>query len=266
MKSIVIVAIVAVAGFLAWQNFPGLRTSISKAANEYGGWTEEARKEDPVGFIQHAQKKLAADIEKFEEARDSLDENKRNAETQLESFRNDEANADQLANKFRDLYQDAEASGAWPVDYLGQSYNREALIQQVTDLRTTQTNATELQAKYVEVITKVELTREELRDRISKSKFQLQRLEAEEAIVKVEKLTSDTEELLAQVNELVEGNSRIAEDPVRTVAELLDAAEKQASAEEKTAASTGASSDTMDFLNARPSSAATTSNKDGDDA
>ncbi|MEM9382888.1 MAG: hypothetical protein AAGB93_23255 [Planctomycetota bacterium] len=245
MKTIVIVAVVAIAGFLAWQNFPGLRTSISKAANEYGGWTEEARRNDPVGFIQHAQKELAGDIEQFEEARASLDVNKRNAETQLDKFRNDEANATELANKFKSLFQTAEASGTWPVDYLGESYDRQALIDQVDDLLAEKANATKLQAQYLEVITKVDLTRDALRDRISESNFKLKELEAQEAIVKVDKLTTDSEELLAQVNELVEGNTKVAADPVRSIDELLKAADKQASA----AAKEDAPSAALDFLN-----------------
>ena len=64
-------------------------------------------------------------------------------------------------------------------------------------------------------------------------------------MVKVDKLSTETDELLAQVNELVEGNTRVAEDPVRSVDELLQAAAEQAAANEKAAEPAAA----LDFLN-----------------
>lgn len=245
MKQLIIVAVVAIVGVLAWQNLPGLRNKITKAANEYGGWTEEARRDDPVGFIQHAQKELQADIVQFEEARDSLDQNKLDAEKQLEAFRDEEQAATELASTMRELYKGAEENNAWPVTYLGEEYSREKLIEQVDDLLAAEKNARERQADYQKVIDKVELTRVELRTRINDSNVALDKLKAQEAMVKVDKLSKETDELLAQVNELVEGNTRVAEDPVRSVDELLQAAADQAAAEEKATEPSAA----LDFLN-----------------
>ena len=245
MKYIVILAVVAAAGIFAWNKFPGLRTSISQAANEYGGWTEEARQKDPVGFIQHAQKALQNDIAEFEEARQSLDKNKGDAEARLEEFRDDEVAATELANTMRELFKTADADGSWPVTYLDREYSRTDLVEQVEELLATKANAIERQADYQRVIDKVELTRIELRSRISDSKMALDKLAAQEAMVKVDRLSTEADALLAQVNELVEGNTRVAADPVRSVDELLQAAADQASAETKASEPTAA----MDFLN-----------------
>lgn len=245
MKSIVIVAAVALLGFLAWQNFPGLRNRISQAANEYGGWTEEARREDPVGFMQHAQSELRTDIEEFEMARKSLGETKLEAENDLEKFRDQEQSATALANAMRELFKAADANGEWPVTYLEQSYTREQLIDQVDELLAAKANAIARQADYQSIVERVALTSDDLRDRISDSRMALDELKAKETMVKVDKLSKETDELLAQVNELVEGNTRVAADPVRNVDELLQAAAEQAKAE----ATATEPSAAVDFLN-----------------
>ena len=111
-------------------------------------------------------------------------------------------------------------------------------------LLATKANAIERQADYQRVIDKVELTRIELRSRISDSKMALDKLAAQEAMVKVDRLSTEADALLAQVNELVEGNTRVAKDPVRSVDELL-----QAAAEQAEAAKGPEPSAALDFLN-----------------
>ncbi|MEM9802125.1 MAG: hypothetical protein AAGA20_17505 [Planctomycetota bacterium] len=244
MKYLIVIALIAAGGYLAWQNLPGLRNTVTQAANQYGGWTEEARRNDPVGFMQHAQDELRSDIKGFEEARDELATNKTNAEANLERFRNEETAASEAANALRELYKSANESNSWPIEWMGQSYSREKLVEQVDQLLADKSNATERQADYQKVLDKVEATRTELRARINDSETALDRLAAQEAMIKVDKLTAEADELLAQVNELVEENAKVAADPVRTVDELVAEAAKQAEAK----AASEAVSAAQDFL------------------
>ena len=76
MKHLVILALVAVGGYLAYQNFPGLRTAAQNKLDEFQSWSEEDRKNDPVGVIEYAKGQLEKNIAKFQSAVGQVDENK----------------------------------------------------------------------------------------------------------------------------------------------------------------------------------------------
>lgn len=245
MKNLIIVALIAVGGYIAWNNIPGLRDKVTQAADNLRSWDAEARKNDPMGFLEHASKQLSADITAFEDAKKGLDATKKKAEDTLASFRDDEANAKTLASTIKERYVAAEASGEWPVTVLGESYSRDKLMEQVEELLATQDNAAARQTEYLAVLEKIEMKRGELRTRINDSKAALDRLAAQKAMIEVDTLSTEADELLAQVNEVVTGNSGTVDDPVRSLEDLLKDASKAASAETKTESPSRA----LDFLN-----------------
>lgn len=249
MKNIIILAVVVLGGFLAWQYLPGLRTAVEGKITEYGGWTEEAREKDPVGFVEHAQKKLRENIETFEEVQDDLAENKKKAEDKLEEFSNKESAATEIANQMKELYTSAEATDAWPVTYNGNEYDRTELVDQVKEVLAEKKNAVARQTEYADALEKIDQRRSEIRDRISASNAKIDQLESQKLTLKTEKLTASSEEMLAQVNELVEGTTKIAEDPVRSLDELMAAAAKNEEAANEEAEVNERNAEALEFLN-----------------
>ena len=249
MKNIILLAVVVLGGFLAWQYLPGLRTAVQGKINEYGGWTEEARQDDPVGFVEHAQEKLRKNIDTFESVQDELAETKKTAEQKLEEFAEKESAATRMANELKELYTSAEATDAWPVTYAGNEYNRQEIIDQVKEVLAEKTNAVERQADYVAILEDVNKRRGEIRDRISQSSKTIDQLESQKLSLKADKLTSDAEQMLAQVNDLVEDTSRVAEDPVRSLDDLMAANRSEEAAASEEDEINVRNSEALDFLN-----------------
>jgi len=87
MKNLIIFVVVVAGAYFAWNNLPGLRDKVTQAANKYGGWTEEARKNDPVGYIEHAIKELDKDVVDFTAASAKLKEAQASSQAKLEEYR-----------------------------------------------------------------------------------------------------------------------------------------------------------------------------------
>lgn len=249
MKNIIIFVVVVAGAYFAWNNLPGLRDQVTKAANKYGGWTEEARKSDPVGFIEHATEQLEKDIKQFEAAKTALVSNKKSSEAKLEEYRNEQASAKELAASIKELYKTAEETGAWPITISGKPYERAQAIALVNDILMTQKNAGARMADYAQVLASIEAKSAELTTRISESKFNVEKLAAQRELVKVDSLSAEADQLLAKVNDLVEGNSKLADEPALTYEELVKDLAKQAKVDEKAAADDAATSAALDFLN-----------------
>ncbi|QDV05942.1 hypothetical protein Poly30_14450 [Planctomycetes bacterium Poly30] len=249
MKNIIIFVVVVAGAYFAWNNLPGLRDQVTKAANKYGGWTEEARKSDPVGFIEHATEQLEKDIKEFEAAKTALVSNKKSSEAKLEEYRDEQATSMGLANSIKEQYKIAEETGNWPITVAGKSYDRTAAITLVNNLLATSKNAAARMTDYEQVLAAIDLKSAELTGRISESKFNVEKLAAQKELVKIDSLSAEADMLLAKVNDLVEGNSKLAEEPALTYEDLVKDLTKQAKAEEKAAASDAANSAALDFLN-----------------
>lgn len=227
MKYVLIALAVVVVGWFAWTKLPGLRTKVSGKVDEYGGWTEEARRDDPVGFLTFAEEKLTSDIEAFRRSRETLAATRAGAEAEKAKNERLLAAADELSETFRAAFRAAETAGDWPAEVQGASYTREQLVEQVESILGERATYARVVDIYADVIVSADEQRKELRDRIQSSEATLIELRAQKELVRVDKLTAESDELLAQVEALISGNQKtlVALDEPRSVAELLAASE-----------------------------------------
>ncbi len=251
MKNLIIFVVVVAGAYFAWNNIPGLRTQVTQAANKYGGWSEEDRKNDPEGYIKHAITQLEGDITDFEGAKKGLLETKKSSEAMVEKHRDDLAKAKMVADTIKEQYKSAEETDGWPITFAGDSYDKSQAITTVNNLLREQKESGSLLSKYEIVVADIDKKLGEVSERIADSKFNVESLTAQLELVKVDKLTSDADALLAKVNDLVEGNSRLAEEsgPAQTFDEIAKNLEKQAKAAKAEAEEAAANSAALDFLN-----------------
>jgi len=137
------------------------------------------------------------------------------------------ASADELAGEFRAAFQTAEAAGAWPVEVKGASYTRAQLVEQVESILSERASYAKVVDIYADVIVSADEQRKKLRDRIQSSEATLVELRAQKELVRVDNLTAEADELLAQVDALIDGNQEtlVALDEPRSVEALLAASE-----------------------------------------
>ena len=250
MKPKFLIFVVILAGAIAWTQFPNFRAKAKGLANQYGGWTEQAIKDDPAGYIEYAQKQLEANIKTFEASRTALSESRTTAETKLNDFKKALDGADALAATLKSQFQAAKASGSFPIEVAGRKLSEADTVRQVEQLLAEKSNAQKRIEDYTKILAAVETKRSQLTDRISQSRAKVDELIAQAAMVKLDKLTGEADKLLAQVNEVVIDNGKLAAgetsgDPVRSLAEMMQDIEKLAAEAPKAAAE----SDAMAFLN-----------------
>ncbi|MCA9021053.1 MAG: hypothetical protein KDA74_12980, partial [Planctomycetaceae bacterium] len=201
----------------AYWGSPAFRAVLGGQVRNYTGWTEDARKADPVGFVNHIETKLKQDIGRFQLIR-------RNLRGELNTLTKKEkeqrallTDAETYAAEFRNAYQE----GQFPVEVRAAAYNEQELENQVgitlAEIDAYQQNVQKLS----QVRQNAELKIEELIVCIDKSEAQLTALSTQRELLKVRELTTDGARLLSQVDQLLHRNEEVmTSNPVRSVREL----------------------------------------------
>jgi phage shock protein A len=222
---------IVVLGIAAYLLFPGIKAKVDKSYDKHFGWNAEARRKDPVGFMEYSIGKLGENIGKFEQARGDL----RVAQLKLEDMKRDNSSklafADKQLVEFKDAYKAATGGKGWPVAMAGRNYTEGELKSQVTMLLS-QRGSFEKVVKQIDVsISAADKKSLELVNRISESKSKLSILETQKELVKVGQVTAESEKILSEVNDVLIANEAMAEKAsVRTVEELMrDAGESAGS-------------------------------------
>lgn len=221
---------IVVLGIAAYFLFPGFKSSVDKLHDKHLGWTPEARRKDPVGFMEYSIEKLGDNITKFEQARGDL----RVAQAKLEDMKRDNSGKLAFAEKqlveFKAAYKTATGGKGWPVALAGKNYTESELKQQVT-LFLSQKGSYESVVKQIDAsIATADKKSLELVNRISESKSKKSILETQKELVKVGQLTAESEKLLSEVNDVLIANQALAEQTsVRTVEEMMKDAGESAS-------------------------------------
>lgn len=235
---------------VAKDRIPGLVTKAKSAAESYVGWTDEARKDDPVGYIEYAEEQLQANLEAFKSARGKFRESKAQANAELKKFTTLHLAAIELSEQARDRFQAAEKATdgtGYPVLLQGEEYGRDDLIAQVKKILTQRDTYSGAVDKFQGIIANVEKEDDQLDERIFQIETKLQELEINKKVVEIQKVTAEVDELFAKVDALLGENQETLEQidgPVRSVEELLrDAAEESAPD-----ASQKANEDVLNFL------------------
>ena len=221
-KLFAILGTVIVLGVAAYFIFPGFREKVDDVYDKNFGWTAEARRKDPVGFIEYSIKKLGKNVEKFEDTRGEL----RAAQSKLQQMKEENTAKSSFAEKnleaFKAAYKDAKGGKGWPTSVAGKSYTEAELKSQV-GVVLSQKGGYEGILKQIEAgLVSAERRQNELMNRVNDSKAKLGILEAQKTLVKVNQLSAESEKLLAEVNDVLIQNEAMNEkSSVRTVEELM---------------------------------------------
>jgi hypothetical protein len=228
-----VVAVVVIGG-AAYFLIPGFRAKADEMWAKHGGWNEEARKKDPVGFIRHSIAKLDENISKFESIRVDLRTGKNKLEKMGQENAAKQTFAENQLAAFKAAYKGAKESGTWPVSIAGKSYSEAELKSQVELLLSEKATFANVGEQISRGAKDLEAKEFELVSRITESKSKLNLLKTQEQLVQANKLTAETEKMLAEVNDVLERNEAINTGvSVRTTEELMKEAKAAAKATPK---------------------------------
>ena len=225
---------------------PALRAQVSDQWARLGGWTEDARQADPVGFTTYAERKLQRDLEVMQRTRRELAAELGQLANKLREQQGLGDQARQLADEFRAGYQQASVSGSFPIAVRGAAYTKVQAESQVSMLLAEADGYEAATNALKEVQQEAGSQTEALAVRINATEAQLAALSTKRELLRARQLSEEGKQLLAQVDELLSGNAKLIEgNPVRTVRELLDGPVERS---EKTASEKRVG----DFLAAKP--------------
>ncbi len=222
LRMIVTILIVVVLLLLAWRFFPGLRHRAVETYKKHGGWTEAARKGDPAGYLEYAEKKLTGDLESLADSQTKLHEASGRIAAEQEKNQQLLASATELAGAFKAAYAQAEANQAWPVEVSGAKYDKPQLMEQVRLILMQRDSYEQIVGEMGKASVAIKKKGEQLVTQITATKATLSILPAKREIARVDKLTEGIEDLLGDVDDLLGENERaLGESPIRTVEELI---------------------------------------------
>ena len=226
-RTVVFALVVISMGVGAYMASPALRARVSRETHSLLGWTEAARQADPVGFTEHVERRLKEDQHRLNSTRRELAievaalVKKEKEQRGLLEF------AEQFAEEFRDVYQQALDRQSFPVSVRSAEYNDHEVLSQVSLLLAEAEGYRNSLNKMGEVRQKAEQRLEQLTVRLSSTEAQLTSIAAQRGLLRARVLTNEGENLLAQVDQLLNGNSVVIHgNPVRSVRELLAASEQ----------------------------------------
>ena len=233
LRTIVAVIVVGVLGVLAWRFLPGCRQKAINIYQKHGGWTAEARRSDPVGFLEYAEDKLTKDLEALTESRQALGRAKEAIALEKAKTEGLFASAQSLAQAFRTAYKQAEAQNAWPVTVSDAKYSREQLLGQVKLILAQKKNYENTLGEFDRATAAIKEKSQNLVSQINSTKATLALLPAKKELARVSKLTEDVDDLLGQINGVMGQNEKVlSTSPIRTVEELTLGQQKSTSGSE----------------------------------
>lgn len=223
-RALGLVVFIGVVGAATYMYAPGVWTKINQLWNEHTGWTAEAQRADPVGFAEYAQGQLETDMNVMEKTRRELAGEVEQVVRRLHEVETLADQADSRAAEFRTAYHQAKLDGTFPIELSGAAYTEDQVRSQIRLLLTEAEGYRRSAVTLQDVKREAENRMEQLAVRISSTETELTALPTKIGLLRVDRLTVEGEELLAQVDTLMSGNTQlIAGNPVRTVRELAEA-------------------------------------------
>ena len=201
---------------------PGVWTKLEQFVGTWGGWTEEARLANPVGYIDHVTARLERDLSELNRVRRELLVQIAELSQKLHEQEGLLAQAERLAHEFREKYQEAQTTGAFPITVRGAAYTADQAKAQVSLLLAEAEGYRTATSRLRKVREEAETQLEAVTVRINRTEAELVALGAQREVVKARRIFEEQTDLLAKVESLFEDNRRVLSgNPVRTVKELL---------------------------------------------
>jgi hypothetical protein len=217
------VAVLAVvAGGAMYAVGPGFRTSVNQQVQDWVGWTEAARQADPVGFTNYVEARLRKDLTSLRTAEKDVSREVDILTREIRKQRAFAEHAQRLCEEFRQAYQHAQGNGRFPLTVRNAGYTREQVESQVSLLLAEADGYRAALEQLVKIQQQAEERLETLVVRINSTETQLALLPMQRNLLRAQVLSDAGQHLVAQVEQLLDGNRQIIQgNPVRSVADLL---------------------------------------------
>ena len=197
-----VVGVLVIFGVVYCQS-PSFRAMFDSKVGELKEWTPEARRNDPVGYIDYSLNRLQKNIDKFDVMKGELETSKRGLEKLVVKNENLRDMGEKRLGEFKAAYKAATASGSWPVEIVGQKYKEAELKSQVAMILGQRDAANASLEQLKPAVLNIANRINDVVARSSDSRAKLGILQSQRETVKALKLTKEFEQTLQNVQDIL---------------------------------------------------------------
>lgn len=224
MKGLVtLIVVLLLAGLGLYFFSPWFKTKVDDTISGMREWDAEARRKNPVGFIDYASKRLEDTVGKFEDTRTQLSAAQKRLSKVKDQNEASKAFAEKTLADFKAAYKEATTGGkGWPIKVVDRDYKEGELKTQVGLTLKERDNFAKMAKAAEGAVAKAQRSHDDIVLRISESKTQISMLRTQREILVASKFSAEADKLLAQVQEVLDENDAASErSSVRTVEEMM---------------------------------------------
>jgi len=216
----------AILALLVYIFAPGLWTKAEKTYQENFAWTEEAKRRDPVRYLEHILEKTRREYAKIDQYIGDYRSSVRRLDKERMKAQNKVDATNGLLGELKLLYEKVKAGEAsWPVEFRGGSYNEKQLRTQVGTLLSERDAQSRVLKKLNNKIQQMTKKLDKIRTARAEYESKISTLEGDLVIAKASIGSSELDDLIDKADEIlayVDESSTALETPLRTTEELLD--------------------------------------------
>ena len=130
-RFVTLIIVVVIGLFLIRHYSPGLWGQGEEFYVKHVGWTEEARRQDPVGYLNFARSTLSENVVKMNGIIRDIEQRVSVLEKEKTNLTGEQKQYEQLLKQAKGLYQEGErGKQKYPVRFVGASYTKDELVSQ----------------------------------------------------------------------------------------------------------------------------------------
>ena len=231
VKKLFPLILVLVVGYIIYQRSPFFQSKVDGFTGKMTKWSPEDIKNNPVKFLDHAEKQLKSSLTQLEESKGTIDSTMATLTKDRDDNQSTVDTATRLTGEFKTAYKGAKANDSWPVTVAEASYTEPQLIEQVETLMAQKSSLTSLIGSQDVALGKAKAAQDKLKDKITQLNGELQSLATKRETLNIEKMSADADQWLAKVNEQVASTSDLSNlgtDPVRDLEDFVKVEAAQA--------------------------------------
>lgn len=199
---VIILSLVLIYGFA-----PGLWEKAESFYRKNLGWTEEAIRNNPVGYLKYAREKLQNDLSKLQNIIKDLEVQSIRMQRYADKLAEDQGKYEELLNRVKNLYNTAEANpqNGYPVKFAGASYAKDEFLTQIKILLNKNKNAKQQLVNLQNASERMRNALTEMHSKYARAKGALESIDTTIVIAKANEISAEVKTSMDQIAAVQQG-------------------------------------------------------------
>ena len=209
---------------------PGLWTEARTAYSDNLGWNENARKANPVGFLQYSKTDLQKSYDEISGIIKDLEIQNNRLKKEREKLNSDQGKYEEVLNRAKDIYSQAKLSpeNSYPVKFMGAEYKQEEFMAQVKIIKNRNDSAIKQMVSMQQAYDQVTSSLTNMYEKRAKIQGAIEEIDTTIVIAKANTASADIQDSMSQIADINEemniylGEYNPESIPIRGAEELIN--------------------------------------------